>query len=48
MAAISVAAITSRLDAGRRRQVAAELQQHAQRLGRLLDGTIAAAGAPKA
>lgn len=48
MAAISVAAITSRLDASRRRQVAAQLQHHAQRLGRLLDGTIAATGAPKA
>lgn len=47
MAAISVAAISSRLDQGRRRQVAAELQRHALLLGRLLDGAMAAAGAPR-
>lgn len=37
MAAISVAAISSRLDESRRRTVAAELRRHAQLLGRLLD-----------
>lgn len=38
VAAISVAAISSRLDAARRPRVAAELQRHAQMLGRLLSG----------
>lgn len=37
MAAISVAAISSRLDGRRRQLVAAELQRHAARLGRLLE-----------
>lgn len=40
-AAISVAAVSSRLDAGRRQVVAAELQRHAQLLGRLLDRSVA-------
>lgn len=39
-AAISVAAISSRLDASRRAQVAAELQRHAQALSRVLDSPL--------
>ncbi len=45
MAAISVAAIASRLDATRRPQIAAELLQHAQLLRRLLDKSVSQ-GAP--
>lgn len=41
MAAVSVAAISSRLDASRRQVVAAELQRHALLLGRLLDRSMA-------
>jgi DNA-binding IclR family transcriptional regulator len=43
MAAISVAAISSRLDAERRQLVAADLRHHAQVLGRLLEATAASA-----
>lgn len=43
MAAISVAAISSRLDARRREQVAAQLQRQAALLGRLMDGVISPA-----
>jgi DNA-binding IclR family transcriptional regulator len=46
MAAISVAAISSRLDETRRQVVAAELQRHALRLGRMLDGEGLAAASP--
>ncbi len=47
MAAISVAAISSRLDAERRQLVAADLRHHAQVLGRLLQASMApGAGAP--
>jgi DNA-binding IclR family transcriptional regulator len=48
MAAISVAAISSRLDEDRRRTVAAELQRHAQLLGRLLEASDAPAVAARA
>lgn len=41
MAAISVAAISSRLDEKRRASIAAELQRHAVLLGRILDGLMA-------
>lgn len=47
MAAISVAAIASRLDEDRRRLVAAELQRHALLLSRLLDSSVALAVASK-
>lgn len=47
-AAISVAAIATRLDETRRVQVAAELQRHAQRLSRLLDPALSASAAPGA
>lgn len=47
MAAISVAAISSRLDENRRQLVAAELQRHARLLSRVLDASMPAA-APKA
>lgn len=40
-AAISVAAISSRLDEKRRASIAAELQRHAVLLGRILDGLMA-------
>jgi DNA-binding IclR family transcriptional regulator len=43
-AAISVAAISSRLDAARRAEVGAALQRHARGLGRLLAGLAAATG----
>lgn len=43
IAAISVAAIASRLDEKRRQFVAAELKRHALLLSRLLDGSIGAA-----
>lgn len=43
MAAISVAAISSRLDVRRREQVAAQLQRQAALLGRLMEGGIAPA-----
>jgi DNA-binding IclR family transcriptional regulator len=42
MAAISVAAISSRLDPSRRLEIAAQLQVQAARLGRLLDRSVAA------
>lgn len=45
MAAISVAAISSRLDENRRPLIAAELQRHALLLSRLLDGGVAPAAA---
>lgn len=45
MAAISVAAISSRLDENRRPQIAAELHRHALLLSRLLDGSMAPAAA---
>ena len=48
MAAISVAAISSRLDESRRLQVAAELQQHASLLGRLLGDSISPGSAADA
>lgn len=41
MAAISVAAISSRLDEKRRQSIAAELQRHAVLLGRILEGSMA-------
>mgnify|MGYP001765357946 CR=1 FL=1 len=47
-AAISVAAISSRLDEQRRAVVAAELQRHARLLGRLLDSAAVAAATSKA
>lgn len=43
-AALSVAAISSRLDETRRAEVGAALQRHARRLGRLLAGLATAAG----
>lgn len=46
VAAISVAAISSRLDDARRLEVAAELQRHARLLGRLLDPAIGMDGEP--
>jgi len=48
VAALSVAAISSRLDEARRAEVGAALQRHARRLGRLLAGLASAAGAPSA
>jgi DNA-binding IclR family transcriptional regulator len=42
MAAISVAAISSRLDPSRRLEIAEQLQVQAARLGRLLDRGVAA------
>lgn len=48
VAALSVAAISSRLDADRRAEVGAALQRHARRLGRLLAGLATAAGAQNA
>ena len=48
VAALSVAAISSRLDEARRAEVGAALQRHARRLGRLLAGLASAAGAPNA
>lgn len=47
MAAISVAAISTRLDESRRREVATELQRHAALLSRLLDRTMAPAAASR-
>ncbi len=44
VAAVSVAAISSRLDAGRRREVAAVLQRQTRRLEQMLAGLHAAAG----
>jgi DNA-binding IclR family transcriptional regulator len=46
VAAISVAAISSRLDEVRRLQVAAELQRHVQLLSRLLDKPMSPATSP--
>ncbi len=47
MAAISVAAISSRLDENRRQLIAAELQRHALLLSRLLERSIAPVAASK-
>jgi len=47
MAAISVAAISSRLDENRRQVIAAELQRHALLLSRLLERSIAPVAASK-
>jgi DNA-binding IclR family transcriptional regulator len=44
-AAISVAAISSRLDAARRAEVGAALQRHTRRLAQLLASLSTAAGA---
>lgn len=44
MAALSVAAISSRLDQARRVEIAAQLQVHALRLSRQLDRSVAAPG----
>jgi DNA-binding IclR family transcriptional regulator len=45
VAAVSVAAISSRLDVDRRVEVAGVLQRHASRLTRMLAGLNTAAGA---
>ena len=44
VAAVSVAAISARLDADRRREVAAVLQRQTRRLAQMLAGLHAAAG----